>query len=390
MRWLTARKSSPSLNQIPDRVSSSPNARFAFRLFRELTKTDDVSNVFISPSSVMLCLTLVHELASGKTREEMAGALEIAGMDVSHLTEEVSRLKTAFRSRACAELAFANSLWLSKDAEIAEELATSLRGLYESELTTLDFASPDALPTINGWVNARTRGKISGILDCISPLTALVAANAVYFKGIWTTPFQREFTRDDKFTSAVRQKKYLPMMLQDGVYLYYEDKILQMAALPYEGGVSMYVVLPSGNVEGKQFLQTVTAGSWEYWLGRAGRMQGTIHLPRFKVDYASKLNAALISLGMEQAFDEYRAEFKQVRTKLEPVWIDQVIHRAIAEVNEEGTEAAAVTATFMRCLAKPEKPPRRFTMIVNRPFLMVIRDEMTKTILFLGWIGDPQ
>jgi serine protease inhibitor len=391
MPWPFTRKSPPSLAQVPDDSSTSPDVRFAFRLFRELVRKDDVSNVFFSPSSVMLCLTLVHELASGETRQAMANALEIASLDGAHLAAEIERLKAAFRARTDAEVSFANSLWFGRHAQISDELAARLRGLYESELTTLDFASPDATPIINGWVNTRTKGRISRIVNQISPLSALVAVNAVYFKGNWVDPFQRQFTRDAPFTTAVGQTNPLPMMLQSGTYLYYEDERLQMAALPYKGNLSMYVVLPSQAVDGRQFPQTVTSGSWESWLAGAKRMEGTIQLPRFKVDYSGQLKTALTSLGMERAFDEHRAEFEPVQTDLPPIWIDQVIHRALAEVNEEGTEAAAVTAVVMRAgAAMKQKVPHRFTMIVNRPFLLVIRDEATKAILFMGWIGNPQ
>jgi serine protease inhibitor len=391
MPWPFTRRSPPSLAQMPDDRSTSPDVRFAFRLFRELVRKDDVSNVFFSPSSVMLCLTLVHELASGETRQAMANALEIASLDVAQLAAEIERLKAAFRARTDAEVSFANSLWFGRHAQITDELAARLRGLYESELTTLDFASPDATPIINGWVNTKTKGRISRIVNQISPLSALVAVNAVYFKGNWVDPFQRQFTRDAPFTTAVGQTNPLPMMLQSGTYLYYEDERLQMAALPYKGNLSMYVVLPSQAVDGRQFPQTVTSGSWESWLTGAKRMEGTIQLPRFKVDYGGQLKTALTSLGMERTFDEHRAEFEPVQTDLPPIWIDQVIHRALAEVNEEGTEAAAVTAVVMRAgAAMKQKVPHRFTMIVNRPFLLVIRDEATKAILFMGWIGDPQ
>lgn len=120
-------------------------------------------------------------------------------------------------------------------------------------------------------------------------------------------------------------------------------------------------------------------------------MPGAIYLPRFRVDYDTELNTALKALGMERAFDQNRAEFEHVQTDLPPVWLDRVVHRAVAEVNEEGTEAAAVMGAFTLCFsAKNAKRPKEFEMIVDHPFVIVIRDESTSAILFMGWIGDPQ
>jgi serine protease inhibitor len=383
-------KTSPTFASPTKETSPSPRVRFAFRLFRELVRTADSSNVFFSPSSVMLCLAMVHELASGETRKDMATALEITGISTEEIENEIASLKSAFHPRADAEVAFANSVWLGKHAQIADELAARLRGLYESELTTLDFAAADAVPTINAWVNTKTKGKISKIVDELSPLSALLAMNAVYFKGTWVNPFRREFTKDAPFTVEGRSKQ-LPMMRRYGTYTYYEDQQLQMAALPYKGGLSMYVVLPAPGIDGRQFSQSVASGSWESWWAQSRPMEGTVQLPRFKLDYNAELNSVLKILGMERAFDPNRAEFDPIQTDRPPVWIDRVIHRAVVDVNEEGTEAAAVTASVMFAMsALPRKPPRTFSMIVDRPFLAVIRDEATKTILFMGWIADPQ
>jgi serpin B len=153
----------------------------------------------------------------------------------------------------------------------------------------------------------------------------------------------------------------------------------------------MYVVLPSVENSGGEFPRHVSSGSWESWIAKSKLMKGTIQLPRFKVDYDAQLKSALTALGMDRAFDENRAEFEAIRTNQPPVWIDQVVHRAMAEVNEAGTEAAAVTAVLMRAgSAMNQRPERRFSLIVDRPFLVVIRDDGTKTILFMGWIADPQ
>lgn len=258
-------------------------------------------------------------------------------------------------------------------------------------MSELDFSSPEAVATINAWVNARTKGKIWRIVSQLSPQTALLALNAVYFKSRWLRPFEEELTHDKAFRVVSGPVKQVPMMMQGGTYRYYEDRQIQVAALPYRGNISMYILLPRPDADINRFRQSLTSGLWESWVSKLRSEPGTIQLPRFRVDYDAELNSALKALGMERAFDQSRAEFGQVQTDYPPVWLDRVVHRAVAEVNEEGTEAAAATMTrVVLSSAMSRKPPKEFEMIVDHPFFALIRDESTKTILFMGWIGDPQ
>ena len=391
MPWPFSGKSTAILGGEPVESSPSPHTRFAFRLFRELTRTSATSNIFFSPSSVMACLALVHELASAETRESMAKVLEIAGLDQVAIELEIASLKSAFSARGDAEISFANAIFLGQFTQIDPELRSRLSALYDAELNGLDFSVPDAVATVNAWVNAKTKGKIPQIVTELSQLTALVALNAVYFKSRWQDPFLKELTRDRPFRTASQTIKQLPTMIQSGTYKYYEDARVQVAALPYRGNASMYIVLPEAKADLAQFRQDLTSGLWKSWLSQLTSMLGTIQLPRFKVDYEAELNSTLKALGMERAFDPDRAQFEHIHTDRPPVWIDRVVHRALAEVNEEGTEAAAATMTTMLFRSPPLlKPPKRFQMIVDHPFFAVIRDERSKTILFMGWICDPQ
>ena len=388
MPWPFARKSSAVLASDVTEASPSPSTRFAFRLFRELAGGDG-SNVFFSPSSVMLCLAMVHEAASGETRQAMAKALEIAGLNPVDIGLAIAALKAPFRRREHVEVMGANSLWCSDHVQVRPEYAAKLRNIYDAELATLDFGSADAVPRINAWVNQKTKGKIGHILDVLSPLAALVAVNAIYFKGRWTKPFERELTRDGLFTTATGQKKQLPMMCHSGRYPYYEERELQAVVLPYEGDMAMHVILPAAHTDSRQFQQSLSSDAWESRVARFEQVLGTIQMPRFKLDFRARLEPALKALGMERAFDPNRAEFDGIGAERPPVWIDQVLHRAVAEVNEEGTEAAAATAITQCMSARIERPPRRFQMIVDHPFFVVIRDETSETILFMGWVGDP-
>jgi serine protease inhibitor len=389
MPWPFGRKSSAVLASYLTEGSSSPNTRFAFKLFRELAGTDD-SNVFFSPSSVMLCLAMVHEAASGETRQDMARALEIAGLNPVDTALAVADLKAPFRQREHVEVTGANSLWCSEGVHVRPEYAARLRDIYDAELAMLDFGAGNAVSRINAWVNQKTKGKISHIVSVLPPLTALVAVNAIYFKGRWTRTFERRLTRDGLFTTATGHQRKLPMMHQAGRYSYYEDRRLQAVVLPYEGDIAMYVILPAAHTDVNQFQQSLSWSAWNSQLARFNNAAGMIQIPRFKLDCQAQLERTLKALGMERAFDPCRAEFDGVKAEYLPVYIDQVLHRAVAEVNEEGTEASAATAMAVDCSSpRFNSAPRLFRMIVDHPFFVVIRDETTRSILFMGWIRDP-
>jgi serine protease inhibitor len=350
----------------------------------------DGTNVFFSPSSVMLCLAMVHEVASGKTRQAMTQALQFAGLDPIDTNLTIVGLRALFHGREHLEVMGANSLWCSDRVQVRPECVAKLRDIYDAELTTLDFTAPDAVPRINAWVNERTKSKISHILDGVSPLAAMVAVNAIYFKGRWAIPFDRELTRDGLFTTSAGQRKQLPMMCQSGMYSYCEDDESQAVLLYYEGRMAMYVILPAAGTNARRFQRSLSSGAWESRLARFEEVEGTIQIPRFKLDCRAQLERALKSLGMERAFDPNQAEFDGVRAGQLPVWIDQVFHRAVADVNEEGTEAAAATMVTACLSASIKRPPRHFEMIIDRPFFVAIRDKATGTILFMGWVGDPE
>jgi serine protease inhibitor len=391
MPWPFGRKAAAALAPESEDTSESPSARFAFKLFRELSRGQATSNLFFSPSSVTLCLALVYELASGETRYQMAETLEIADLDQVGLESEIASLKSAFGARANAEVSFANSLWLGPHAQIASALRARLRELYDSELTSVDFAAPDTVCTVNAWVKARTKGRIFHIVSQLSPLSALVAVNAVYFKGRWEKPFQKELTRETPFHTSSGSIPHLPMMAQGGSYSYYQERHLQIVTLPYQGGVSMIVVLPAAQSDLEEFRQNLSASRLESWIHKSKFREGVVKLPRFKVDYEGELRSALAALGMNRAFDESHAQFEHVHSDQPPVSLGRVVHRAMGDVNEEGTEAAAVTlAQMFRGSAMNQKPPELFHMIVDRPFLMLIRDDKTRSVLFMGWINDPR
>src|SRR5262249_20231304 len=231
----------------------------------------------------------------------------------------------------------------------------------------------------------KTHGKIAKVVDQINPDTLLLLINAIYFKGKWATQFDPAKTKEENFTPAGDVQKRVPMMHQSNRYSYFENDKFQAVSLPYGNKrVSMYVCLPRSNSSLAEFHRMLTAESWSAWMNQFREMKGDLSLPRFKVEYETSLKAALTSIGMGAAFKE-NADFSAMVAPPTRAYIGDVKHKAFAEVNEEGTEAAAVTSVEMRTVSMIQ--PQTFRMIVDHPFFFAIRDNRTGAVLFMGSIA---
>ncbi|MEO0686091.1 MAG: serpin family protein, partial [Cyanobacteria bacterium J06649_11] len=230
-------------------------------------------------------------------------------------------------------------------------------------------------------------GKISKIVDKIEPDQVLFLLNAIYFKGSWTKEFDQEKTAKFPFYLSSGKEKEHPMMSQSGNYKYYENDKFQAVSLPYgeNGRVSFYVFLPKQNSDINYFYQSLNAANWDKWMSQFVKREGSIRLPRFKMDYQATLNDALSALGMEEAFTD-SANFSEMGNNLK---ISEVKHKTFLEVNEEGTEAAATTSVGVQLTSAKPPSQQPFEMIVNRPFFCAIRDNQTRSILFMGSIVEP-
>jgi serpin B len=320
----------------------------------------------------------------------MERALEIQGLHHDELNRAYAQLRKALESAdPKVELDIANSLWARKGIVFNPDFIARDKEFYGAEVTALDFGDPGSAATINSWVADKTKGKITNIVDRIDAQSILFLINAIYFKGKWSIEFDKAKTTNDNFTTGAAQQKRVPMMHQSGKYNYYEGKNFQAVSLPYgDGRASMYIFLPAAGSNLDDFEKNLTAANWESWMKQFAKTQGSIAVPRFKVEYEVGLNDALKALGMGIAFDPDRADFTGIVEGSARAYISRVKHKTFAEVNEEGTEAAAATSIEMRVTsARIEKT---FQMVVDRPFFCAIRDNKTGTVLFVGAITDPQ
>ncbi|HEU5102766.1 MAG TPA: serpin family protein [Roseiflexaceae bacterium] len=374
-----------------DSLLVSANLRFAFKLFAELTSSNDQTNVFISPASVALALAMAYNGARGETARAIAKTLELGAISADELNQANAALLESLRALdPQVTLAIANSLWAAQDVEFDQAFLRRNQQFYGAEIATLDLGAAGAAARINEWVRRNTNGKIEKIIDRIDRSAIMFLLNAIYFKGAWAMQFDPRRTKDLPFTLADGRQKQHPLMAQKGKFDYYAGQGFQAISLPYGAGrASMYIFLPEQRSNLRAFQRELNHKSWDTWLGRFRRSEGTIVLPRFRLTYEVTLNDALKALGMAIAFDGRRADFSAMLTDHKPnANIDEVKHKAFVELNEEGTEAAAVTSIGM--MRTSMAPQRSFSMVVDRPFFCAIRDGQTGALLFLGSIVDPE
>jgi serine protease inhibitor len=368
------------------------NTQFGFKLFEEILKQDAGKNIFVSPLSAGLALTIAYNGASGTTQAAMAEALELQGISLEQVNSSNAQLKTLLENpEPEVELTIANSLWANEDFSFKSEFIQTSQDFYQAQVTNLDFSDPNSPGIINSWVNENTNGKIPQIVNNIKPEDVLFIINAIYFKGSWTREFDKNQTANYPFYLSSGEQKQHPMMSQSGSYRYYENEEFQAVSLPYgeSGRLSLYLFLPKQNSSLTAFYESLNAENWEQWMTQFYEQTGFVRLPRFKMEYDISLNEALKALGMEVAFRD-TADFSGMSEIGNLFKISEVRQKTFVEVNEEGTEAVAVTGIGLFPVVAYIPPQEPFQMIVDRPFFAAIRDNQTGSILFMGSIEDPQ
>ena len=370
---------------ILDGTVVAANTEFGFNLFSELAAQNPAENVFISPLSVAMALAMTYNGAAGETQEAMALALRVGELELGELNgANAALLQMLDGLNPDIEINIANSLWARQGVDFSADFLERNREFYRAQVTSLDFADPGAVDTINGWVDESTNGKIDSILDRINPNHVLFLINAIYFNGTWLFPFNEANTTERTFHLDDGSDKQLPMMSQSGKFQYLKGEGFQALKLPYQKPqVGMYVFLPDPDSDLDEFLENLTAENWGTWHQQFEEGQGDVMLPRFKLEYEANLNDALTALGMGVAFGG-GADFSAMGPG--DLFIDSVIHKAVVEVNEVGTEAAAVTAVIMA----ESMAAFKFDFVVDRPFFFALRDDRTGTVLFMGAVYEPQ
>ena len=365
----------------PD-VSSvaSANTRFGFKLLQDLRERDPEGNIFISPLSISIALTMTYNGAVGETERAMAEVLEIDALDLSTINNSNRALRDSLENPdPKVQISIANSIWSRQGVDFNPEFLERNRAFFGAEIASLDFSSPQAIATINDWVNTNTNGKIKKIVEEIGPEVVLFLINAIYFKGNWQDKFNKSMTWPGTFHLTNGSEKQVQMMHRKGVYPYFRGERFEATSLPYgDGRLGMYIFLPNRDSNLNKFLRNLNAENWQTWISQLQGRRHELMLPRFKLEYEVKLNDTLEALGMGIAFGG-GADFSGMGPNL---FISEVRHKTFVEVNEEGTEAAAVTS-----VTGVKSVPAIFR--VDRPFFFAIYDAETETILFMGTVTEP-
>jgi serpin B len=370
------------------------NSAFAFDLYQILR--EGRGNVFYSPYSISVALAMTYAGARGETERQMADALRFSlSQDHLHPAFNGLDLEMARRGEGAQgkdgegfRLNVVNAIWGQAGYPFLPEFLDILAENYGAGLRVLDFSSApeESRVTINDWVSEQTEGRIEDLIPAgvIDALTRLVLTNAIYFNAAWGSPFESSLTADGPFHLLGGGEVTVPMMKQTESLGYASGEGYQAIELPYDGHeLSMVVLLPDAGGFGG-FEDALDAGRVDAIVGDLSYRQVALTLPRFEVESDFSLADALAALGMPDAFSS-GADFSGM-TGGRDLFISEVVHKAFVSVDEAGTEAAAATAVVMKRLALPEEPVE---VIVDRPFIFLIRDIQTGAILFVGRVVDP-
>jgi serpin B len=370
------------------------NGAFALDLYSRLSSCS--GNLFFSPFSISSALAMAYGGAQSATAEEMATALRLPfGQERLHPTFADLLRQVKGKARGL-ELNLANGLWSQRGCEFRESFVDLVKTHYDADLRELDFsiAAAEACRIINEWVERQTHGKIRDLIGpgALGPLTRLVLANAIYFKGDWASPFEKDRTKDAPFTVTPKQKVTVSMMCQLAEYGYLETGGFQALSLAYEGqDLAMVVFLPR-KVEGLPELEkSLTPEKLRTWLARLRPRSVDTYLPRFRATSAFTLNEVLAEMGMRLAFDASAADFSGM-TSSERFFLSLILHKAYVDADEKGTEAAAVTVMIAPTCARWHLPQieRIPVFRADHPFLFLIWDRRSGGILFLGRVTNPK
>lgn len=335
-----------------------------------LMPTDE--NYMFSPLSIKMALAMAANGANGATLEEILKTLNIE--DLETFNEMALNLIQAYSENESVRLSIANSIWLNKDhhyeeVSFSDSYQTIIEEYYKGYSQVVD--NEDAVETINDWVNEKTNGKISELIDNSEFLAFL--ANAIYFRGDWASQFDELATKEDTFTDRNNLESQMQFMNQIGYFEYFEENGLQIVKLPYKDGkTSMYIALTDDRQI--DLTQKITEMS-------SKRVQ--LSIPKFEVKFEVELSDALKEMGIVTAFKEYEADLKGMFTEIsENTFISSVVHKTFISVDEFGTEAAAVTGISVGVTSMPTDEPILFK--ADRPFTYIIRDDVNNEILFMG------
>ena len=374
-----------NLNLKEQSLVNSSN-KFGFDLLNEINKTEEQNkNIFVSPLSVSFALAMTYNGADNETKTAMEQALRLNGLTTDEINSSFKNIMNSLIGLdPKVTLDIANSIWYRENFHVEQNFIDVNKNYYNAEVNALDFGAPQAKDIINNWVAANTNNKIKKIIDELSTETVMILINAIYFKGNWKYKFEKDATDTKPFYLADGTTKNVLMMQQEGDFNYLSTDLFTAVELPYgDEKFSMLIMLPKQDKTTNDIINELNDNNWNTWLNSFEKTNDiNVIIPKFKFKYDKILNDVLKNMGMEIAFMG-GADFSKINPS-ENLSISKVIHKTYVDVNEEGTEAAAVTAVLLDNCAGQSN-----VFNANKPFVFAIKEKSTNSILFIGKLANP-
>lgn len=361
---------------------------FGLKLFAAISEAQPDTNLFISPLSVSMAFGMALNGAEGETYEAIRNTLELDGLTREQINKNYRSLIQLLVS-IDPQVIFenANSIWYRQDFSVLPSFIENNQKYFQADVEALDFSLPSAVDIINGWVTQKTHHKITQILDVIPKEAVLYLINAIYFKALWQYQFDKKYTAEQPFYITPARSITCSMMKITAELGYYQDEQVQVVDLPYgNGSFSMTALLPANDYALDDLITNLQQDEWNQYLQSMQTKKGTVALPKFTMEYFTGLKEILGSMGMAVAFS-LDADFSRINPD-EQIFITRALHKTFVKTDEEGTEAAAVTVVEFSRTSVGEDVD--FYVTFNRPFIFIIREKHSGTILFIGKMVKPE
>jgi len=375
------------INLTADQIAliSSENS-FALDIFKKVIESSTESeNVIISPLSISSALSMTLNGANGTTRDAMLATLGMNGLTPEKINNSYKDLTEALLNVDKRVLiSIANSVWTEKNFVVKKPFTDVLTQYYNAESKSFDITDPLVPNQINSWIESKTNGLIKNMIDKLDQSTVMLLINAIYFKGKWSSQFDKDKTVQRSFYKSGGVTAQVPMMTQISEFKIYNGEGFTLAEFPYgQANFVMDVLLPDADNEIKSIIPLINDNSFKGWISQLSERKTDLSFPKFKYGYKKDLNDILTDMGMGIAFTD-NADFSNISDM--DLLISMVKHQAFIETNEEGSEVAAATIVGILATSMPAGP---YILNIDHPFLYIIRETSTNSILFMGRVGDP-
>lgn len=363
--------------------------QFGLEIFQKINNSlTEQKNTMISPMSISLALAMAYNGAAGDTKTQMESMLHKSGLTPEDINQNYKDLVSALASHdPKVELAISNAIFYRNTFSVKADFIATNQNYYEAEVAGLDFTkTTETLNKVNGWVDAKTKGKIDKIINQVKPEDIMYILNAIYFNGEWKYRFDAGQTTSQPFSKEDNTSIQVPTMTIENSFNYYNDTNFEMLEIPYGSGkFSMLILLPKSGKKADDVISSLAPANLNSWISKLTETKKTVYLPKFEFKFDKSLISNLQDLGMVDAFNPLKSNSSGISDAAQ-LFISEVMHKSYIKVDEKGTEAAAVTGIT---IGVTSIGPDLAVFRVDHPFVFLIREKDTNSILFMGKVVDP-